>query len=156
MKLATLLYAKNKKGEYLLMERMKEPNKGLMSPPGGKLQWDEAESPSMCAVREFFEECSIKSGENDWTLKGIVTEKNYPAVGNIMLFLMLYGKFVDELPAACNEGGFHFIHPDEIHNYKIPLTDKLFLWNNIINNNGEVFIINLDCSDYPDIKQLKS
>lgn len=137
------------------MERMKEPNKGLMSPPGGKLNSEEAESPSVCAVREFSEECSIESNESDWKLKGIVTEKNYPFVGNIMIFLMEYKFPVNELPPACNEGAFHFIHPDKFHNYKIPVSDKQFLWKNVTGSNGEVFILMLDCSDYPVIKQLK-
>lgn len=137
------------------MERKKHPNKGLMSPPGGKLKQDEPESPSMCAVREFSEECSIESNECDWKLKGIVTEKNYPTVGNIMIFLMEYNLPVDELPADCNEGSFHFIHPDKFNNYKIPVSDKQFLWKNVIGSNGEVFILGLDCSDYPVIKQLK-
>ena len=88
MKLATLLYIHNSKGEYLLMNRKKNPNKGLLSPPGGKLHTDEAESPSACAVREAMEECSMKSAEGDWSLTGIITEKNFPDAGNIMIFLM--------------------------------------------------------------------
>ena len=60
MKLATLLYIRNSKGEYLLMERRRDPNKGLMSPPGGKLDMEKAESPTACALREAYEECRIK------------------------------------------------------------------------------------------------
>lgn len=154
MKLATLLYIKNRKGEYLLMERQKEPNKGLMSPPGGKLIQEDAESPARCAVREFFEECLINSKETDWILKGIVTEKNYPSIGNIMIFLMELRNFVNEIPDKCNEGAFYFIHPDDFKNYNMPVTDKLFLWNNIFKNGIEPFMLTLDCSDYPEIKQL--
>ncbi|MDQ3020443.1 MAG: NUDIX domain-containing protein [Bacteroidota bacterium] len=137
------------------MERIKEPNKGLMSPPGGKLNIHEAESPANCAVREAFEECLINSKEHDWKLKGIVTEKNYPQAGNLMIFLMEYKIFLDDLPPPCNEGEFCFIHPDEFKNYNLPITDKQFIWNNYLQNNSEVFIITLDCSDYPDIKQVK-
>jgi ADP-ribose pyrophosphatase YjhB (NUDIX family) len=35
MKLATLLYIRNSVGEYLLMKRKRNPNQGLLSPPGG-------------------------------------------------------------------------------------------------------------------------
>jgi len=155
LKLATLLYIKNNKGEYLLIERLKNPNKGLMSPPGGKLNISEAESPDQCALREAFEECRMKTRTLDWMLKGIVTEKDYPSIGNIMLFLMEYKNFVNKLPKACNEGAFHFIHPDDFKNHKIPVTDKLFLWDNIFKNNGEPFVMRLDCKNYPDIRQVK-
>ena len=155
MKLATLLYIKNEKGDYLLMERLKDPNKGLMSPPGGKLNEKEAESPAACAVREAFEECSLKSTEEDWKLNGIVTEKNYPGIGNIMLFLMEYKKFLNELPPECNEGAFTFVHPDEFKDHDLPLTDKLFLWKKILNNEQDTFFLSLDCSEYPDIKAIK-
>lgn len=154
MKLATLLYILNGKGEYLLMERLKEPNRGLMSPPGGKLNTEIAESPSACAVREAFEECSIQTNESDWKLLGIVTEKNYPSVGNIMIFLMQYKNSLNDIPPYCNEGGFRFIHPDDFINYNIPVTDKLFLWKNILKKNAEPFIMTIDCSYYPDITQI--
>lgn len=133
------------------MERLKEPNRGLMSPPGGKLDLAEAESPFACAVREAFEECSIKTREEDWKLIGIVTEKNFPNVGNIMIFLMEYRNELNELPSACNEGAFTFVRTDKISEYEIPVTDKLFLWEKIINSGNEIFDISLDCTNYPDI-----
>ncbi len=134
------------------MERLKEPNKGMFSPPGGKLISEEAESPTRCAVREVFEECSIVSNEKDWKLIGIIGEKNYPVVGNIMIFLMEYRNFVEELPPECNEGAFYFVHPDEFPEKNIPVTDKLFIWDEIMKKDKEVFMMTLDCSDYPVIK----
>jgi len=149
-----LLYIKNNKGEYLLIERLKNPNRGLMSPPGGKLDTVKTESPVQCAVREAFEECRIKTKPSDWKLKGIVTERDYPSVGNIMIFLMEYKNFVTELPEACDEGTFHFILPDDFKNHNIPVTDKLFLWESIFQTNGEPFEMTLDCKNYPDIRQV--
>ena len=70
------------------MERLKDPNKGLMSPPGGKLIEEIAETPAECAAREGFEECKIISKPEDWKLMGIISEKNFPGIGNIMIFLM--------------------------------------------------------------------
>lgn len=154
MKIATLLYIQNSKGEFLLLERLKEPNKGLMSPPGGKLDTEAAESPAACSVREAFEECSMNTNEEDWKLAGVITEKNYPTVGNIMIFLMKYKNFLNELPPECNEGAFHFVKYEELSNHKIPVTDKLFLWEYIVKKNDEPFILTLDCSEYPDIKKL--
>lgn len=154
MKSATLLYIKNHKGEYLLMERLKDPNKGLMSPPGGKLDNELAETPVACAVREAFEECGLKTKESEWSLRGIVSEKDYPMIGSIMLFLMEYEIPVDKLPEPCNEGSFHFIHADEFDKFNIPVTDKLYLWENILKTRNNLFMMTLDCKNYPDIKQL--
>lgn len=151
MKLATLLYIKNKKGEYLLMERLKEPNKGLMSPPGGKLKTDEPETPAECASREAHEECRIISQPDDWRLAGIISEKNFPGIGNIMLFLMEYKFTLDILPEKCNEGEFFFIHPDKFYDHEIPVTDRLFLWEKILNRNDELIMMKLDCSNYPEV-----
>jgi ADP-ribose pyrophosphatase YjhB (NUDIX family) len=151
MKLATLLYIRNSMGEYLLMKRKKNPNQGLLSPPGGKLHTDEAESPSACAVREAMEECSMKTAECDWSLTGIITEKNFPEAGNIMIFLMSYKHAFDTLPPPCNEGEFTFVSPDEIINMDIPETDRQFIWDILKTKSQEPFIITLDCTNYPKI-----
>lgn len=137
------------------MERRKDPNKGLMSPPGGKLDTEKAESPSACAVREAYEECRIGSCEKDWRLRGIITEKNFPGAGNIMIFLMEYIKLINELPPECNEGAFSFIHPENLPEYKIPLTDRFFIWDKILKEE-EIFIDSLDCSGYPEIKIIRT
>jgi 8-oxo-dGTP diphosphatase len=151
MKLATLLYIKNQKGEYLLMERLKDPNKGLMSPPGGKLKTDEPETPAECASREALEECRMISQPDDWRLAGIISEKNFPGIGNIMLFLMEYKFTLDILPEKCNEGEFFFIHPDNFYDHEIPVTDRLFLWEKILNRTDELIMMKLDCSNYPEV-----
>lgn len=154
MKLATLLYIRNRNGDYLLMERSKDPNKGLISPPGGKLDQDEAETPSRCAVREAYEECAMVTNESDWKVKGIVTEKNFPGVGNIMLFLMEYKETVDSLPAECNEGRFRFVNPAELHKQNLPVTDRFFLWDYYFKSD-ETFTLALDCTDYPLVKSMQ-
>ncbi len=151
MKLATLLYIRNSKGEYLLMNRQRNPNKGLLSPPGGKLHADEAESPSACAVREAMEECSMNTGKDDWRLAGIITEKNFPDAGNIMIFIMSYKKPHDILPPPCNEGAFTFVKPNEIPDMKIPETDRQFIWKLVMKESPEPFLVTLDCTNYPEI-----
>jgi len=44
-KISTLLYGFNAADEVLLLERAQEPNRGLWSPPGGKLHTHTGESP---------------------------------------------------------------------------------------------------------------
>lgn len=149
VKLATLLYIKNSNDEYLLLERLKEPNKGLLSPPGGKLLTESAESPFACAVREAEEECGIKSSPQDWSLTGIITEKDYPAIGNIMLFIMEYKNRLNSLPPDITEGTFHFYHPRMLGELNIPLTDKLYLWNFVLNGDNKFFCASIDCSTSP-------
>ena len=151
MKLATLLYIRNSKGEYLLMNRQRNPNKGLLSPPGGKIHADEAESPSACAVREAMEECSMNTVKDDWKLSGIITEKNFPYAGNIMIFIMSYNKPYDILPPPCEEGDFVFADPDRIPYMKIPETDRKMIWKLVMNQSHEPFIVTLDCTNYPEI-----
>lgn len=130
------------------MERAKDPNKGLMSPPGGKLMFDKAESPFECAAREFEEECGIKTRTNDWELSGIVTEDNYPGIGHIMIFLMTLSNPVDDLPVESIEGKFRFVDPAYLEKENIPETDKLFIWENVLNNDG-FFSLKIDCNKQP-------
>ncbi|MCE1165606.1 MAG: NUDIX domain-containing protein [Bacteroidetes bacterium] len=146
---ATLLYIKNPQGGYLLLERLNEPNKGLLSPPGGKVHIHEAESPYRCAIREANEECLIVSTEADWTLKGIITEKNYPKIGDIMLFLFEYKHTMDALPPDFKEGRFRFVDEKEILESNIPETDKLYIWNFVLRNNGGFFSVYIDCNESP-------
>ena len=147
MKLATLLYIKNTNDEYLLLKRAKEPNKGLLSPPGGKLET--AESPFGCASREAFEVCGLTSHPSDWKLLGIVTEKNYPGIGDIMVFLMGYKKKINYLPEDFNEGKFRFVSKDDIPNSAIPESDKLYIWKFVLDSMQFPFSIFIDCDENP-------
>jgi len=152
MKLATLLYIKNSQGDYLLLERIKNPNKGLLSPPGGKLDIHLSESPIECAVREAHEECSLDSTKDDWKLMGILTEKDFPNIGDIMVFLFEYKKQLDAIPPECNEGKFFFVPESEIMNSNIPETDKKYIWQSILQNKGnDAFFLDMDCTNYPEI-----
>lgn len=154
MKLATLLYIQNEAGEYLLMKRLKNPNIGLISPPGGKIETQLAESPLFCAVREAKEECDLDTVEKDWKLSGIVTEKEYPHIGNVMIFLMEYRNKINHIPIDCAEGNFLFIHPNNFDRHNIPETDKKYIWSRLLVSRNEPFFISLDCTDFPDIKEI--
>jgi 8-oxo-dGTP diphosphatase len=58
--IATLLYCFNEHDDVLLLERAQEPNRGLWSPPGGKLHTATGESPYACGCREAEEELGLK------------------------------------------------------------------------------------------------
>src|SRR6187551_1753160 len=73
-KISTLLYCFNERGEVLLMERTREPNRGLWSPCGGKLMTEIGESPYACACREAEEEMGLQIKPGDLHLTGIVSE----------------------------------------------------------------------------------
>lgn len=147
MKIATLLYIKNSGGEYLLIERKNEPNKGLLSPPGGKLNQESVETPASCAVREAKEECNLDTSHPDWKLKGIIAEKNYPVIGNLLIFCYLYEKTTDILPSEMEEGSFRFVHPSKLFNCKLPETDKLYIWKFVLDNKVKFFSLHIDCTD---------
>jgi len=139
VKFATLLYITNSSGDYLLLERKKPPNEGLLSPPGGKVNIEAGESPHQCAVREAFEECQISSSTQDWKLIGIITERNYPGIGNILIYCFLYNKPLNKLPPDNREGTFKFCKISEIPTLKIPDTDKLFIWDFVLKNKSNFF-----------------
>ena len=137
------------------MERKNEPNRGFLSPPGGKLHTDVAESPHQCAVREANEECGIVSDVNDWKMIGIVTEKNYPGIGNLMIFLFEYDKRLNTIPIDSIEGRFVFVPPEKIGTSNIPDTDKLFIWNFVLKDTRDLFCININCDLNPFISKIE-
>src|SRR2546425_9709494 len=59
-KISTLLYCFDDQDKVLLLERRKEPNLGLWSPCGGKLNTETGESPYACAFREAAEEIGLR------------------------------------------------------------------------------------------------
>ena len=60
-KISTLLYCFSRRAEVLLLQRRRQPNRGLWSPCGGKLDMAAGESPHACACREAGEEIGLKS-----------------------------------------------------------------------------------------------
>ena len=81
-KISCLLFARNKNSQILLLQRKKAPNKGLWSPPGGKLEMSLGESPVECAKRESFEEMGLELHDRDLQLlgkserRGIISKRN--------------------------------------------------------------------------------
>src|SRR6266571_3952414 len=105
---ATLLYCFNERDEVLLLERTREPNRGLWSPCGGKLQKETGESPYACACREAREELGLLLRHHELHLTGIVSEHGYEGRAHWLMFLFEVKRRLKKLPPQHPEGLFKF------------------------------------------------
>lgn len=126
--IATLLYAFDDRDRVLLMRRNREPNCGLWSPSGGKLEARVGESPHECAVREAQEELGISVGTRDIHLTGIVSERGGLDEVHWLMFLFEIKPCLTTIPSPHPEGSFAFFAKDEIQNLPIPVTDREMIW----------------------------
>ena len=69
----TLLYMFDEQDRVLLMRRAQEPNLGLWSPCGGKVNLNEGESPYEGAAREAREETGLTVDPARLHLTGLIT-----------------------------------------------------------------------------------
>src|SRR5438093_4344962 len=107
-KIATLLYCFNERDEVLLMERAQEPNRGLWSPCGGKLDTDNGESPYACACREAHEELGLTISARKLHLTGIVSERGCEGQAHWLMFLFELKAKLKKMPPTHREGRFAF------------------------------------------------
>jgi len=126
--ISTLLYCFNERDDVLLLRRNREPNKGLWSPCGGKLQTALGESPYVCACREAFEELGLSLRPTDLRLAGLVSEHGYEGHAHWLMFLFEIKPRLQALPRPHEEGAFAFFPPREIPALPIPRTDKEQIW----------------------------
>lgn len=110
------------------MERTREPNKGLWSPCGGKLDSDNGESPYACACREAAEEIGLKLTVADLHLFGIVSEEGYLGQAHWLMFLFDVKLRLRELPPPHAEGRFGFFSRADLGSLKMPSTDVEQIW----------------------------
>ncbi len=127
-KISTLLYCFNEQDQVLLMERAQEPNLGLWSPCGGKLQTEIGESPYACACREAGEELGLTISPADLHLAAIVSEHGYLGQSHWLMFLFEITRKLNRLPPPHREGTFRFFSRDEIRRLKVPETDRESIW----------------------------
>ena len=64
-RIAVLCYLYDERGRLLLLHRRKNPNIGMYSPIGGKLETSTGEGPHDCAVREIQEETGVEIDHDD-------------------------------------------------------------------------------------------
>jgi len=127
-KIATLLYCFDEREEVLLMERAQEPNLGLWSPCGGKLDTSAGESPYACACREAQEELGLGLVATDLHLTGLVSEHGYLGQSHWLMFLFEVKPRLKELPPAHREGRFQFFSREALADLKVPETDRERIW----------------------------
>lgn len=127
-KISVLVFVRDRQNRFLLLQRAREPNKGMWSPIGGKLEMSCGESPFECAIRETKEEIGVTVTEKDLHLFSMVSEKDYEGSGHWLMFLFDCRQPVDELPPSIDEGVFGFFTREELKDLPIPDTDRAALW----------------------------
>jgi 8-oxo-dGTP diphosphatase len=110
------------------MHRLKEPNKGLWSPCGGKLDADSGESPYACACREAQEEIGLALRPNDLHLTGVVSEHGYQGHAHWLMFLFEVMPRLKKLPPEHREGLFQFHRKEDLSALPMPQTDVEKIW----------------------------
>ncbi len=146
--IATLLYGFDATDRILLLERMQEPNRGLWSPAGGKLQTDTGESPYACACREAGEELGLAVTPADLRLTGLVSEHGYAGTAHWLMFLFEIRPRFATLPPAIREGRFAFWPRSELGALPLPRTDRERLWPWFWQHRGGFFAAHCHC--HPD------
>jgi 8-oxo-dGTP diphosphatase len=147
-KISTLLYCFNETDEILLLERHQEPNLGLWSPCGGKLDTQTGESPYACAGREAFEEMGLKIGCADLHLAGLVSEHGYLGQAHWLMFLFEIEKKINQLPPPHREGRFAFFTMAQLPSLPLPQTDREMIWPLFWRWRGGFFAAH--CQTFPD------
>ena len=144
-RIATLLYCFNQQDEVLLIERSQQPNLGLWSPCGGKLQTDTGESPYACACREAFEELGLRLQPRELHLTGVVSEHGYEGQAHWLMFLFEIKKRLRRLPQPCREGSFGFFSRSQLRKLKLPQTDREQIWPLFWRHRGGFFAAHCHC-----------
>lgn len=147
-KIATLLYCFNEQDKVLLLQRAKEPNLGLWSPCGGKLDTANGESPFACACREAREETELEITAADLHLTGLVTEHGYEGQAHWLMFLFEVKPRLRELPPAIGEGRFGFFSREQLLDLGLPQTDREQVWPLFWRHRGGFFSAHCHC--HPD------
>ena len=148
-KISVLIFLENSAGELLLMLRAKQPNLGVWSPIGGKLEMATGESPFECAVRETAEETGLHLRPADLHLFAMIAEKAYQGSTHWLMFLFRSQVRLEHLPPDITEGKFAFWSRDQISHLAIPETDAAALWP-IYDQYRESFVsLRADCSASP-------
>lgn len=144
-KISTLLYCFNERDEVLLMARAQEPNLGLWSPCGGKLQTETGESPYACACREAREELGLKISPADLHLTGLVSEHGYQGQSHWLMFLFEIKRRLNTVPPPHREGHFRFFALDALGGLELPQTDREKIWPWFRRHRGGFFAAHCHC-----------
>ena len=163
-KLACLCDLRDKDGRVLLLRRVREPNKGLCSPIGGKLDMPTGESPAQCAQREIMEEAGIHVPIERLHLMGLISERAYDnggaGMGHWLLFYYRVLGAVEVTRTSLNEGTLEWVREEEIEGGGLPLpeSDRKIIWPmvrrcekkydpNVPGSRPGFFTLHIDCGE---------
>jgi 8-oxo-dGTP diphosphatase len=147
-KISTLLYCFNAASDVLLLERAQKPNRGLWSPPGGKLKTDLGESPYACACREAHEELGLRFAPGDLHLTGLISEHGYAGQAHWLMFLFEVKPRLQAVPPPMREGRFAFHTRAALEALPLPQTDREQIWPLFWRHRGGFFAAHCHC--HPD------
>jgi 8-oxo-dGTP diphosphatase len=149
-KISTLLYCFDEQDDVLLLHRALEPNKGLWSPCGGKLDTSNGESPYACACREAEEEIGLKIQPHDLHLTGVISEHAYPMAGegaaHWLMFLFEVKVKIQQVPPHHREGSFRVFKRADLPSLPLPRTDAETIWPLFWRHRGGFFAAHCACS----------
>jgi 8-oxo-dGTP diphosphatase len=151
-KIAVLCYLYDADGHVLMLHRRKQPNAGMYSPIGGKLEVAQGEGPHECAVREIREEAGLQVGIEDVRLTGVVSERAYEGQTHWLIFLYEVLRPIgrDEVRTMdFEEGRLEWVDVERVHELDIPETDSKFMWPLVQQHRGGFFMVHIDCTVKP-------
>jgi len=152
-KVAVLCYLWDAQGRVLMLHRKKQPNTGMYSPIGGKLEISKGESPHECAVREIQEEAGISIPLDGVRCLGVVSERAYQDQIHWLIFLYEVTTPVDHtqvIEQEFDEGRLEWVPLDAVENKNIPWTDREIMWPAVrTHRGGGFFMVHIDCSTKP-------
>jgi len=127
-KIATLCDLRDESGRVLLLKRLKEPNFGLHSPIGGKLDMHTGESPAHAAQREIHEEAGIHVELDRLHLLGLISETAYEGRCHWLIFYFRVLGAVSVKPHTMNEGELDWFSIKELDALPLPESDREIIW----------------------------
>ncbi len=151
-RIAVLCYLYDADGQVLMLHRAKQPNAGLYSPIGGKLEVEIGEGPHDCALREIQEETGITLTDEDLRMTGIVSETAYANETHWLIFLFEVTRPIghDEITAyTFDEGTLEWTDQDRVLDLNIPETDRKVMWPLVHEHHGGFFVVHIDCRKDP-------
>ena len=149
-RIAVLCYLYDDQGHILLLHRRQNPNLGMYSPIGGKLETTTGEGPHDCAVREIREETGIIVDTGELQLLGIVSERAYQGEGHWLIFLFEVTHPIrrDAVKwSEFEEGLLEWKRLEEVPDLPIPRTDRDVMWPLVQSHRGGFFTVHIDWSE---------